>query len=155
MATRKGTPVPDEEQTEEENRDERQRLANMEAELAALKKENEKLKASSVAAPGAGGSKSDKERVAEACKKAAEDGVSAWDVKISIRAPRKSAKDDNSYWLSVNGKTLQVPANDRYFELALPFAQCLTDMISAEWSANDYADSIEDFDPVTNPHRED
>lgn len=147
------TPV-EEEATQEAERDEKQRIANMEAELAALKKENERLKASSIAAPAPGGAMGDFDRVQEACRKAAEAGQDAWQVKISIRAPRRPAKEDPFYWLSVNGKTLQVPANDKYFEMALPFADCLVQMIAAEWFANDYADSIEEYDPVTNPHRE-
>ena len=86
--------------------------------------------------------------------KAAEEGKDPWGIMISIRAPRRPAKEDPFYWLSVNGRTLQVPANDKYFEMALPFAACLTEMIAAEWFANDFADSIEEYDPITNPHRE-
>lgn len=123
-------------------------------ELERLKKENAKLKKDSVGGGNPAGQLTDYERVQEACKKAAEDGVDAWEVKISIRAPRRPKKEDPFYWLSVNGRTMQVPANDKYFELALPFAQCLTDMIAAEWAASDYIDSIEVFDPEKNPHRE-
>lgn len=159
MATKKsGTPVPeipmDEDAELEEKAEKSQQMANMQAELAALKAENERLRKNSVSAASAYGGKSDRERVQEACRECAERGGDPWAEKISIRAPRKPAKEDNFYWLSVNGRTLQVPANDKYFEMALPFAQALTDMIAAEWHASDYADSIEDFDPVTNPHRE-
>ena len=160
MATKKSStpvldnPVEEEEEMLEKERDEKQMLANMQAELAALKKENERLKQNSVAAYGPAGAKSDYERVQEACKKAAEEGKDSWSIMISIRAPRRPAKEDPFYWLSVNGRTLQVPANDKYFEMALPFAACLTEMIAAEWFANDFADSIEEYDPVTNPHRE-
>ena len=108
----------------------------------------------SVAAYGAAGAKSDIERVQEACRSAAEKGLDSWEVKISVRAPRRPAKEDPFYWLSVNGRTIQVPANDKYYELPLPFAACLTDMIAAEWLAADYSDSIENYDPVTNPHKE-
>ena len=159
MATKKSstpvleTPVDEEEKLEKE-RDEKQQMANMEAELAALKAENERLKKSSIAAYGPAGAKSDHDRVQEACKAAAEAGLDSWNETISIRAPRRPAKEDPFYWLSVNGRTMQVPANDKYFDLPLPFAACLTDMVAAEWFANDFADSIEEYDPVTNPHKE-
>lgn len=161
MATKKSTPVlevplnEDEELNQESAKLEAAaKNAQLMAELAALKKENERLKANSVAAYGAAGARTDYERVQEACKKAAEEGADSWGIKISIRAPRRPAKEDPFYWLSVNGRTMQVPANDKYFDLALPFASCLVEMIQAEWFANDYADSIEEYDPVTNPHRE-
>ena len=159
MATKKSstpvleTPVDEEEKLEEEAQ-KLQQMANMQAELAALKAENERLKMNSVAAYGATGAKTDYERVMEACDKAAKDGADEWNITISIRAPRRPAKEDPFYWLSVNGRTLQVPANDKYFDMALPFAACMVDMIQAEWFANDYADIIEEYDPETNPHRE-
>lgn len=154
MATKKSsTPVLEEPEMNEpeENVD---AVSAMRAELEKLKKENEKLKQNSVAAYGLAGAKSDYERVKEACDKAAKEGRDSWQEKISIRAPRRPAKEDPFYWLSVNGQTMQVPANDKYFELPLPYADALVNMIAAEWFANDFADSIEEYDPVTNPHRE-
>ena len=153
MATKKsGTPVPEtiEGKEPEVTLDP---ISSMRAELEALKKENERLKQNSVAAYGAAGAKSDYERVKEACDKAAAEGADAWGIKISIRAPRRPAKEDPFYWLSVNGQTMQVPATDQYFDLPLPYADCLVNMIAAEWFANDYADSIENYDPVTNPKK--
>ena len=153
MATRKsGTPVPETE--EMELKPEKDSAAEMQAELERLRAENERLRMNSVAAYGAAGAKSDIERVQEACRSAAEKGLDSWEVKISVRAPRRPAKEDPFYWLSVNGRTIQVPANDKYYELPLPFAACLTDMIAAEWLAADYSDSIENYDPVTNPKKE-
>ena len=149
MATKK---TPDEENLKEEVKG--TTAEEMQKELEALRKENERLRMNSVAAYTAAGAMSDHERVQEACKKAAEEGADSWGIKISVRAPRRPAKEDPFYWLSINGRTLQVPANDKYFEMALPFAACLTDMIQAEWMANDFADTIENYDPVTNPHRE-
>lgn len=159
MATKKvSTPVLEEPVNEEvkleEAAQQAQMMANMQAELAALKKENERLKANSVAASGATGAKSDYERVQDACKKAAEEGADAWEIKISVRAPRRPSKEDPFYWLSINGRTIQIPATDKYYDLPLPFAAALTDMIQAEWHANDYIDSIEEYDPITNPHRD-
>lgn len=156
MATKKSsTPVleePVEEVKPEENT--ANEVAKLKAQLNAMKAENERLKQNSVAGGGAAGGKSDYERVKEACDKAAAEGADEWQIKIGVRAPRRPAKEDPFYWLSVNGQTIQVPATDKYYDLALPFADALVNMIQAEWFANDFADNIEDFDPVTNPHRE-
>lgn len=152
MATKKST--PETEIPAEEEKQVTDPVSMMRAELEALKKENERLKQNSVQAYGAAGAKSDYERVQEACQKAAEEGADAWGIKISIRAPRRPAKEDPFYWVSVNDRQIQIPANDKYYDLALPFAACLVDMIAAEWMAADFADNIENYDPVTNPHRE-
>lgn len=164
MATKKNSQPVLDENLEEEIKDEPEvteakpkgnaEAEALKAELEKLRKENEQLKRNSIAAYSAAGAKSDYERVQEAAKKAAEEGLDAWSVKISVRAPRKPAKEDPFYWLSVNSKTMQIPANDKYFDLPLPFACGLVDLIQAEWFARDYADSIEEYDPVTNPHRE-
>ena len=124
------------------------------AEIEKLKAENERLRKNSVLAGNAMGQKSDRDRVREACEKAAKEGVDAWSQTISVRAPRKPAKEEPYYWISVNARTIQVPANDRYFDLPLPFAQCLVDMVAADWMAQDYSDSIENYDPITNPKKE-
>ena len=160
MATKKNsTPVldnpVDEEAKAEEQRDEAQQMANLQAELAALKKENESLKRNSIAAKSDAGSMSDYERVRKLAEENAKSGEDPWGVKISIRAPRRPKKEDPFYWLSINGRTLQVPANDKYFEMALPFAETLVNMVWAENFSNDYIDGIEDYDPVTNPHKDD
>ena len=74
MATKKdSTPVlnvPENEDAKLEGEANKlQQMANMQAELAALKRENEKLRANSIAALGANGSRTDYERVKDACKK--------------------------------------------------------------------------------------
>lgn len=126
-------------------------MLKMQAEIERLKKENERLKQNSVYSASPMGSASDYERVQAACEKAAADGVDPWTVKISVLAAR-IGKGEDSYWLCVNGKTMQVPANERYYELALPLAQCLVDEIQARRKAADFADSIQVYDPKENPH---
>lgn len=123
----------------------------MQKEIERLKKENEQLKINSVYTSNPMGSESDAERVRKACEQAAKDGTDPWSVKISVLAQR-IGKGEDSYWLCVNGKSIQVPANDRYFELALPFAQALEDEIQARYRAADFADSIQVYDPKENPH---
>ena len=133
---------------------EHKELEKIRAELAQMRKENEQLRFNSVSGGGASGARTDYERVQEACQKAAAEGKDGWDIKISVRAPRRPAKEDPFYWFNINGRTIQIPATDRYYDLALPFASALVDTIRAEWFASDYIDSIEEYDPVTNPHRE-
>lgn len=126
-----------------------QSMAQLMKKLDNLEKENEELKKNSVGTSSPFGGKDDYERVKDACEKAAAEGLDPWTVKISVRAPYKGKKEDPNYWLSVNAKTIGIPANDRYYELALPFAQCLEDMIRAEKRASEFIDGIEEFDPVT------
>lgn len=145
MAT-KNTPVNENEELEGKKAD------SMQAEIERLRAENEALKRKKPTG-NPYGSQKDSERVREACEKAAAEGVDPWDETISVRAPRRPAKEDPWYWINVNGRSVQVPANDRYYDLKLPWAAALTDMIEAEWHASDFQDKIEVFDPVTNPHR--
>ena len=166
MATKKKAPeleVPENEDLELEQESEKleqmasqpdqpnpQMLAMM-AEMERLKKENEALKKNSVYSPSSEGGASDRERVAKACEEAAKKGQDPWKIKISVLAPR-IGKGEDSYWLCINGRSIQVPANDRYYELALPFAECLVNEVQARNRASDYIDEIEVFDPKDNPH---
>lgn len=125
-------------------------MLKMQAEIARLKEENETLRKNSVHSSSPYGSGSDRERVAKACQEAAEKNLDPWKIKISVLAQR-IGKGEDSYWLCVNGQSLQVPANDRYYEMALPFAQCMVDEIGARHRAEDYIDSIEVYDPKDNP----
>ena len=126
-------------------------IAGLQKDLDDQKKENEELKKNSVYSPSPQGSMSDLERVHVACRKAAEDGVDPWTVKISVLSPR-IGKGEDSYWLCINGKSVQVPANDRYFEMALPYAECLVNEIEARYRAADMIDKLEVYDPELNPH---
>ena len=76
MATKKSSTPVLEETVNEEVKPE-QDSAKLQAELEKLRKENEQLRMNSVAASGAAGARSDYERVQDACKKAAEEGVDA------------------------------------------------------------------------------
>ena len=123
----------------------------MKKEIERLKKENEQLKINSVYSASESGGMTDSERVKKACEEAAKAGKNPWKIKISVQA-RRIGKGEDSYWLCVNGKAMQVPANDRYYDLALPLAQCLVDEIRSRTRAEDYTDSIQVYDPKDNPH---
>lgn len=123
----------------------------MKAEIERLKKENEELRINSISNGSPAGGASDYERVKKASEKAAREGIDPWTVKIGVVAPRLG-KGEDSFWLCVNGRTMQVPANERYYELALPLAECLVEEVRNRHRAEDYADTIQVFDPKENPH---
>ena len=95
----------------------------------------------------------DAEVVKKAAEEAAANGVDPWTVMVNIRVPHRQRNEDPWYWVNINGRAAQIPANDRYQEMALPFAETLINSLEAEKLAADYQDGIEVFDPVTNPHR--
>ena len=157
MATKKSAAqeAPETVETVEEIAEETQapdpQMLAMQKEIERLKKENADLKKNSIYSSSPMGSEGDYERVKRACEQAAKDGVDPWTLKISVLAQR-IGKGEDSYWLSVNGKQMQVPANDRYYELPLPWADCLVEEIRSRYRAADFTDSIQNFDPKDNPH---
>lgn len=92
--------------------------------------------------------------VKEACKAAEESGEDPWKIEIEVRAPRRPRGEDPWYWINVNGRSVQIPANDRRQKMKLPFANVLVEMLDADRRAEDYAASLEVYDPINNPHRE-
>ena len=96
---------------------------------------------------------SDKSVVEKAVRQAMEEGKDLWKVKVSVRATRRTDTNDPNYWMSVNGRFLALPADDKYHELPLPFAECLVNTIHAERFVREYADkNIQVYDPFSNPH---
>lgn len=99
--------------------------------------------------------KTDKARVNEAVLQAIKEGKDPWDVKIPVRARPRQGTTEKHYWLGVNGRFLAIPADDKYYELALPFAECLVNAMDAENFVKDYADkNIQVYDLISNPHQE-
>ena len=99
--------------------------------------------------------KTDKQRVQEAVEKAIKEGKNLWDVKIAVRARPRTGTTEKHYWLGVNGRFLALPADDRYHEMALPYAECLVNAMNAENFVKEYADrEIKVHDLITNPHEE-
>lgn len=118
------------------------RIAELEAKLA----EAEKLNAAYTKG-------NDFKVVQQKSKEAAEKGLDPWGITVSIRVPARRDSNDPYYWLCVNGRSAQIPANNEYQEMKLPFAEALVNMIRAEKHAQNFADEeIQVHDPVTNPH---
>ena len=157
MATkRKPAETETEEQLLEQPAEETQPKDDQSEKLKAQQAEIEKLKAQLAAAQQAnkpGVRQNDAEIVRKACEEAVKDGVDLWTVKVNVRSPRKPGKEDPWYWLNVNGRSVQIPADDKYYELALPWAETLINSLEAERRAADFQDQLEVYDPVTNPHK--
>ena len=150
MATKRN-PAQTEEQLLEQPTEEAQKDAN--EQLKAQQAEIEKLKAQLAAMQTRPVAQNDAEVVRAACREAAEKGVDPWQIKVNVRAPRRPGKEDPWYWLNVNGLSVQIPADDRYHSLKLPWACVLVDLLRYEKASLDYQDSLEVYDPETNPHR--
>ena len=93
----------------------------------------------------------DWDRVQRLAQDAADQGLDPWQIMIAIRVPRRPPKEDPWYWININDRSVQIPADDHVQEMRLPFAETLLGMLRAENRAQDFADSIEVYDPVTNP----
>lgn len=137
--------VTGEEPAEEPGKDAAETLAE---ENARLKAQIEALKKSA-----AGGKESDYDRVHRIEAECVAAGVDLFTVEVEVLVPHREKTEDPYYWISVNGRTVQIPANDRYQKMRLPFALVLVDTLKYERHSADYQDSLEVFDPVDNPHK--
>ena len=99
--------------------------------------------------------KTDKQIVQEAIETAIAEKRNLWDVKVPVRSRPRVGTTEKHYWLGVNGRFLALPADDKYYDLALPFAECLVKAMDAERFVSEYADkNIRVYDLITNPHEE-
>ena len=76
-------------------------------------------------------------------------------IHLCVRVPERRDTTEKSYWLCVNGRSVQLPANNQYQEMKLPFAEALMNALKADRFAQQFADTqIQVYDPITNPHKE-
>ena len=155
MATKRNPASETEEQLLEQPAEETKPKAKTENEqLKAQQEEIEKLKAQLAAMQKVTRNpQDDRDVVLKAAEEAAKAGIDPWQVKVNIRSPRRPGKEDPWYWLNVNGRSVQVPADDKYYEMKLPWAETLVNSLYAERRAADFQDSLEVYDPITNPHQ--
>ena len=119
-------------------------IARLKAELAAAQKQNEGYR-----------SGRDADVVEQASKAALAEGKDPWTVNVSIRVPERRDTSEKSYWVCVNGRTAQIPANNQYQEMKLPFAEALVNSLAADRMAQQFADNqVQVYDPISNPHKE-
>lgn len=90
--------------------------------------------------------------VQQAAADAAKNGKDPFMIDVSIRVPVRSDCSDKYYWICVNGRSAQIPADNSYQTMKLPFAEALLNKLKAEKHAASFADELQVYDPVTNPH---
>jgi len=123
------------------------RLESQEAEIARLKMALEEANRRSASNTP----EEVRQRVKELAEEAAENGKDPWKISVPILIPRRPPTEDPWYWINVNGRSVQIPANNKVQDVLLPWAEVLVKMLEAEDMTRRYADSIQSYDPITNP----
>lgn len=122
--------------------------AKLMAEIESMKAELKAAKMKAVPAKR----KPDALVVQELCEECAKTGVDPWTVKVTVFVPKRGPQEDPWYWIQVNAKSVQLPANNTDQEMKLPFADTLMKMLQAEDRAQKYQDELKVYDPKLNPH---
>jgi len=133
---------------EPETASKKPKVSEKDAEIARLKAELEKANRRAAYQSPA----DERARIRQMANEAAKNGENPWDITVEVRVPRRPAGEDPFYWISVNNRTAQIPANDKLQEMRLPFALTMVESLAWEDVARNYADSLQVYDPVTNPH---
>ena len=149
MATKNTANVQEEMNPQAEVQADQQKL---QAENAKLKKQLEELQKQQ-AAVKPGSRENDFDRIHRIEKEALAEGKDLWGITVGLVVPHRNPTEDPWYWICVNARTVQIPADDTYQEMKLPFAIVLVDTLKSEKRAADYRDRLEVFDPITNPHK--
>ena len=117
-------------------------IARLKAELAAAQRQSASYRRGN-----------DADVVQQAIQACLEEGTDPWDIRISVRVPERRDTTEKSYWICVNGRSVQLPANNQYQEMRLPFAEALMNTLQADRHAQRFADEqIQVYDPISNPH---
>ena len=95
----------------------------------------------------------DNEELQRIATEAAEAGKNAWDVEVEIFVPHRDKGEDRWYWLNINDRSAQIPADDRRQKMKLPFALILSGMLKAKQREEEYIDNVQVYDPISNPHQ--
>lgn len=148
MATRKANTDPEEIEVAVPNQDVEKVLANQEEQIRKLQAEL------AAAQRRSSGRQDDAAVVRQAAMESAEAGKDPFDVIVTVRVPRRPKGEDSWYWLNVNGRSCQVPADDQYHEMRLPWAETLVNMLGAERMAENFEDGLPNWDPKKNPKPE-
>jgi len=94
----------------------------------------------------------DRENVRKIAEEAAAEGKDPWTIEVEVFVPHREKGEDKWYWVNINDRPAQIPADDRRQKMKLPFALVLMDMIKAKQQEDDFIDSIVVYDPKDNPH---
>ena len=149
MASKK--PVDVQEMEGAANGTEAAALAEKDAEIARLRAELEAAKAPARQAKPA--RETDYDRVHRLEAEAVAAGKDLWEEYVEVYVPHRNPTEDPFYWICVNARPAQIPANDTVQEMRLPFACVLVDTIRNEKRNIEFKDSLQVYDPKTNPHQ--
>ena len=149
MASKKPVDVQEEE-TQVTAEDNGGALAAAQAEIAKLKAQLAAISPANKTAKPA--RETDYERVHRLEAEALAEGRDLWDVKVELFVPHRNPTEDPFYWICVNSRPVQIPADDTIQEMRLPFACVLVDTLANEKRSAAYRDSVQVYDPKTNPH---
>lgn len=72
----------------------------------------------------------------------------AWAEEIEMMIPRKPRGEDAFYYVCVNDRRFEIPADGKMHKLLKPIALVLQDSLAAEIAAEDFADSIPNNQPM-------
>ena len=95
----------------------------------------------------------DAENARKMADEAAANGVDPWTLEAEMFVPHRDPGEDKWYWLSINDRTAQIPANDSRQVMKLPFALVLADTLKAKRREEEYMDNVQVYDPQSNPHQ--
>lgn len=121
------------------------------AEIASLKKQLAKMAAENAREVFVPNGRGDMERLMRVAQDAEESKTDPWKVFVNVRVPRKMGAGDDDFWVAVNGRTAQIPANGQVQEMKLPFAMALMDALEAEEKAIEFAEGLKMYDPINSP----
>ena len=94
----------------------------------------------------------DRENIRKISDEAAAAGKDPWEIEVEVFVPHRDKGEDKWYWININDRAAQIPADDRRQKMRLPYALILMDMIKAKQQEEDFIDSIVVYDPKDNPH---
>lgn len=120
-------------------------IKRLQAELEAIRKKQPRV---------AGGKReSDYDRIHRIEAETIKSGEDPWSVMVPVNCPHRAPGEDPWYWINVNARSVQIPADDEIREMRLPFACVLVDTLYSEKRGQGYKDSLQVYDPIVNPHK--
>ena len=69
-----------------------------------------------------------------------------WAEQIEMIVPRKPKGEEQFYYVCVNDRRYQIPANGQMQKMPKPIANVLKESLEADWQADEFADSIPNRD---------
>lgn len=65
-----------------------------------------------------------------------------WDEEVEVMVPRRHKGDDQYYYVCVNDRRFEIPANGKRQKMPRPIAEILQSSIDAEYAAEEFAEQM-------------